>query len=124
SGRSALPQERPVVLDDGLQSVAGDRRLGETRLQSSVFLGRAGFLHAVILGLLVDLMDIKKSHRRNEQAKGERRYSCGKQSDAREADAAVLDVALPQPRLLPAHHQVSPALETETLPGLGCDERY
>src|SRR3989441_12977229 len=45
-------------------------------------------------------------------------------AEAREADSAVFDVALPQPGLLPAHHQVSPALETETLPRLGRDERH
>src|SRR5213596_1116444 len=45
-------------------------------------------------------------------------------AEAREADSPVFDVALPQSRLLPAHDQVSPALETETLSGLSRDERY
>src|SRR5712691_9942217 len=36
-------------------------------------------------------------------------------AEAREADSAVLDVALPQSGLLPAHYQVSPTLETESL---------
>src|SRR6266853_622678 len=45
-------------------------------------------------------------------------------AEAREADPAVFDIALPQPGLLPAHHQVSPTLETETLPCLGRDERH
>src|SRR6266581_6504369 len=45
-------------------------------------------------------------------------------AEAREPDSAVFDVALPQSGLLPAHHQVSPALETETLPRLSRDEGY
>ncbi len=240
-----MPQERPVVLDDGLEIFAGDRRLGETRLQPGVFLGRAGFLHAVILGLLVGLIGIEKSRRRKEQAEPECRRSGGKQgharapqmikapqavvgilfagrvrgehvqeqafcerpgrrrfeaqgvgdpvevvnmelqpggidadrvverfvlarredqhvergrlarqdagvdeilldpqrlgreilrnrsgigevhaAEAREADSAVLDVALPQSGLLPAHYQVSPTLETEALPRLGRHGRH
>src|SRR5882672_11049742 len=45
-------------------------------------------------------------------------------AETREADSAVLDVALAQSGLLPAHHQVSSTLETETLPRLGRDERH
>src|SRR6266436_3011213 len=45
-------------------------------------------------------------------------------AESREADSAVLDVALPQSGLLPAHHQVSSTLETETLPRLRRDERH
>src|SRR5690348_12444881 len=44
-------------------------------------------------------------------------------TEPREADPAVLDVSLPQPGLLQAHHQVSPASEAETLPHLGGYER-
>ena len=214
-------------------------------MQSSVFHGGAGFLYAVIVSLLGDMKDIKKSHRRNEQAKGEHRRPGGKQgharapqmigapqalvgilfagrirgedvekqplrerlgghrfeaqaaghlvevvnmelqpggidagrvverlvparrkhehverrrlarqntavdeilldpqglggvilgdhagiggvhaAEAREADSAVFDVALPQSGVLPAHHQVSPTLETESLPHLSRDEGH
>src|SRR5437660_6337107 len=66
AGRTALPQERPVVLDDRFQGFAGDRSLREARLQSSVFHGGAGFLYAVIVSLLGNMQDLKTSHRRND----------------------------------------------------------
>src|SRR5205814_1328470 len=87
------PENRAIVLDYGSQVLCRSRSFGKSRLQPSVFLGRARFLAAIGYRLLVDQIRVQKSYPCEQQAQTQRGSPGSEESHA----PAPQVVGMPEP---------------------------